>query len=104
MTNSPLADTTRHPPRLRKLPLCLIGALTASLVPFAAANAQQSSVTLYGVVDASILHGSGSLADKTQMFSGNAWARGWAFAGPKISAVAWRQILFSKLASALTRV
>lgn len=81
MTHSPHADTPRQTTRLRQLPLCAIGALAASLVPFAAANAQQSGVTIYGVMDASLLHGRGSLANKTQMFSGSGLSTRLGFRG-----------------------
>lgn len=81
MTNSPPANTPRQTTRLRQLPLCAIGALTASLLPLAAAHAQQSSVTLYGVVDASIQHGTGSVANKTQMFSGSGLSSRLGFRG-----------------------
>ena len=39
----------------------------AALASFAGIASAQSSVTLFGIVDATIAHGSGSIADKTQL-------------------------------------
>lgn len=43
----------------------------ASLTTLAGAASAQSGVTMYGIVDMSVAHGTGSVADRTQLFSGS---------------------------------
>jgi predicted porin len=58
------------------------GAGAAALLLAAASTAQaQSGVTIYGMVDASVLHAKGSLASKTQLFSGSSLGTRLGFRG-----------------------
>lgn len=47
-----------------------IGALAALILP-AGVVCAQSNVTIYGILDSSVMHASGSIASKTQLFSGS---------------------------------
>jgi predicted porin len=66
-------------PRLR-CSLRLAAALSAAMLPLGMAYAQ-SNVMLYGVVDASLMRGVGSVSSKSQMFSGSGLSSRLGFRG-----------------------
>lgn len=67
-------------PRPRRCRTQALSVLAALALPVGSAHAQ-SSVTLYGVAEASIVRGDGSLGSKTQLFSGSSLGTRLGFRG-----------------------